>query len=111
MRAEHLCQWLIDTTRDDSPESTNWKKVVAIVQAELWDGTMVKECTCQTVVLIPKSKRSFRGVELVEVLWKTLARLMNHQLTSSITFHYILQGFLAGCGTGNAALGQYSPPD
>ena len=44
MRAEHLCQWLISETRDNLPDTTNWLKVVAIVQAELCDGTMTKEC-------------------------------------------------------------------
>ena len=33
MRAEHLRQWLIAEMRDDSPDATNWLKVVAIVQA------------------------------------------------------------------------------
>ena len=32
MQAEHLLQWLIGATWDDTPDATNWKKVVAIVQ-------------------------------------------------------------------------------
>ena len=31
MRAEHLRQWLISTMGDDSPDATNWLKIVAIV--------------------------------------------------------------------------------
>ena len=34
MRLEHLRQWLIDATWDDTPDTINWMKVVAIVQAE-----------------------------------------------------------------------------
>ena len=41
-------------TQDDSPDATNWLKIVAIVQAALYDGKLAQECTCQTVVLIPK---------------------------------------------------------
>ena len=37
---EHLCQWLIAETWDDTPDSTNWHKVVAIVQAVLRDRTL-----------------------------------------------------------------------
>ena len=33
MRAEHLYQWWIAAKQDDSPDATNWLKVVAIVQA------------------------------------------------------------------------------
>ena len=35
MQAEHLREWLFSATRDDSPDATNWMKVVAIVQAVL----------------------------------------------------------------------------
>ena len=42
MRAEHLRQWLISATQDDSPDATNWLKVVAIMQAAFQYGTMVK---------------------------------------------------------------------
>ena len=37
MQAEHLRQWLIDMTRDDSPDATNWMKVVVIVQTSFQD--------------------------------------------------------------------------
>ena len=42
MRAEHLRQWLIYATRDNSSGATNWLKVVSIVQAAFQDGTLAK---------------------------------------------------------------------
>ena len=67
MRAEHLCQWLIAVTRDDAPDTTNWLKVVAIVQAAYHDGTLAEECTQQTVVLIPKREgRLPGGLEIID---------------------------------------------
>ena len=57
----------------------------------------------QTVVLIPKGRRYFRGVGLVEVLWKAVASLLNRRLTAAITYHDALHGFRAGLGTGTAA--------
>ena len=42
MRAEHLCQWLIVATRDESLDGTIWLKVVAIMQASFCDETLAK---------------------------------------------------------------------
>ena len=58
----------------------------------------------QTVVLITKGKEEFRGIGLAEVLWESIASLLNRRLTSAISFHDTLHGFWAGHGTGNAAL-------
>ena len=43
MRAEHPHQWLIDATRYDTPDATNWKKVFDIMQAAFRDGTLADE--------------------------------------------------------------------
>ena len=54
MQAEHLCQWLITATRDDSPDTTYYLNVVVIVQVVFRDWILSEKCTWQTVVLIPK---------------------------------------------------------
>ena len=102
MQAEHLHQWLIAATRDNSSGATNWLKVVATMQAALHD--LVKECTCQTVSIIPKVRGDFQGVGLIEVLWKLVASLLNCRLTAAISFHDTLHRFWAGPGTETAAL-------
>ena len=99
MRAKYLCQWLIAVKKDDSPDATNYQKDIAIIQAAFRDGTMAKECTWQTVVLITKFKRYFCGIGLFEVLWKYVEILLNLQLASDITYHDALHIFLAGHGT------------
>ena len=104
MRAKHLCQWLIASTRYGSPDATNWLKDVAIVQAAFQYGTLVEECTWQTVVLILKGKRSFWVIGIIEVLWKAIASLLNCRLTAAISFYDTLRGFQARWGTGTAAL-------
>ena len=43
MKAEHLRQCLIAATWDNTPDATNWLKVVSIVQSEFCDGTLVEE--------------------------------------------------------------------
>ena len=40
----------------------------------------------------------------MEVIWKVVADILNHQLVASFTFHNLLHGFWAGCGTGTATL-------
>ena len=45
IRAEHLRQWLIAATWDDTPDSTNWQKVVSIVQAAFNAGALAEEST------------------------------------------------------------------
>ena len=90
---------------DDTPDATNWLKVVAIVQAAFHDGTLAEECTWQAVVLISKgASRDFRGIGMMELLWKTVTSLLNLRLTTTIKLHDVLQGFQAVQGTGTASL-------
>ena len=75
-----------------------------LIQTAFRDGDLAEEATWQAVVLIPKGKGDYRGIGLVEVLWKVVAVILNRRLTSSNTFHDELHGFWAGRGTGTATL-------
>ena len=48
---------------------------------------MAEEATWQAVVLIPKGKKDYQGIGLVEVMWKVVAAIINLRFTSSITYH------------------------
>ena len=62
-------------------------------------------CACQTVVMTPKGGGTdFRGIGLVEVLWKAISGIINRQIPSSIQFHDSLHGFYTGRGTGTSTL-------
>ena len=78
--------------------------MVEITQTDFQEGKLAEEAMCQTVVLIPKGKRGFRGIGLVEVTWKVVAVILHRRLTTGITFHDALHGFREGCGTGTANL-------
>ena len=52
----------------------------------------------------PQGKKDYRGIGLMEVIWKVVAEILNRRLTASITFHNFLHIFWAGCGTGTATL-------
>ena len=54
------------------------------------------------MVLILKEKKYYRGIGLVEVMWKVVAAILNCRLTAFITFHDFLHGFRSVRGKGNA---------
>ena len=56
------------------------------------------------MVLIPKGKKDYRGIDLVEAMWRVVAAILNRRLTASITYHDFLHGFWAGRGTGTTTL-------
>ena len=57
------------------------------------------------VVLIPKGgDKDFRGIGIVEVLWKATTGIINQQLIAEITYHDSLNGFRTVHGTGNVIL-------
>ena len=58
----------------------------------------------QVVVLIPKGKKDYCDIGLVEVMWKVVAEILNRRITASITFHNFLHRFWAGGGTGTSTL-------
>ena len=81
-----------------------WGKLVELTQTAFLEGEMVEEAMWQTVVLIPKGKKEYRGIGLVKVTWKVVAAILHLRLTTAITYHDALHGFRAGRGTGTATL-------
>ena len=75
-----------------------------MVQTAFRDVYLAEEATWQAVVLIPKGEKDYRGIGLVEVMWKVVAAILNRRFTSSIIYHGALHGFRAGRGTGTATL-------
>ena len=51
----------------------HWERVVELIQTTFWDGELAEEATWQAVVLIPKGKGDYRGIGLVEMIWKVVA--------------------------------------
>ena len=58
----------------------------------------------QAVALILKGGEDYRGIGLVEVIWKAVAVILDCRFTSAITYHDFLHGFRAVHGTGTATL-------
>ena len=75
-----------------------------LVQTAFWEGKLAEEAMWQAVVLIYKGKKDYRGIGLVEVMWKVVAAILNRRLTASTTFRNFFRGFREGRGTGTATL-------
>ena len=56
------------------------------------------------MVLIPKEIGDYRGIGIVELVWKLVAVILNLRLTASITFHNVFHGFQEDRGTGTSTL-------
>ena len=68
------------------------------------EGRLAEEAMWQAVVLKIKGKRDYCGIELVELVWKVVAEIINCWLTASINYHEFLHGLRAGRGTGTNTL-------
>ena len=100
MQAEHLKGWLaaarrgemgktVDTERGCQEKTRegaeNWARFVDLVHTAFRDGDLTEEATWQAVVLIPKGNKDYRGICLMEVMWKVVAEILNRRFTASIT--------------------------
>ena len=56
------------------------------------------------MVLLPKGRGWYKGIGLLEVIWKLCASIINNHLRSSVTLHDSLNGFRQGGGSGTATL-------
>ena len=83
----------------------NWEVVVDLIHIAFQEGMLAEDSMWQAVVLITKGEKDYRGIGLVEVMWKVVAGILNRRLTASISFHNFLHCFRAGRGTGTATLG------
>ena len=93
IRAEHLKWWLAAAKREEMAEEKGeekteaeegggdlWGKVVEITQTAFREGELAEEATWQTVVLISTGKTEYRGIGLVDVIWKVVAVILHLRL-------------------------------
>ena len=93
MKAEHLKVWLRAATREKEPDTKTWDKVVSVIHAEFWEGYIPEALMWTTMVLIPNGKGEYRGIGLVETIWKVCTSTAKSRLQSSIVLHDVLHGF------------------
>jgi hypothetical protein len=111
MRAEHVKAWLRGALKEDGPESQgnfvgngdNWKLFVELVQAVWTHGIIPRQMLWSIVVLMPKGGGDYRGIGLLEPIWKVLERKMDRRL-DAIELHNCLHGCRAHRKTGTGVI-------
>jgi hypothetical protein len=107
MRAEHLKRWCRDVEEEEREDKwgpgDKWRVLVQLIQT-IWEhGSIPQQMTWMVIVLLPKGGGDYRGIGLLEPIWKVVEVLMDKRFLA-IEFHDCLHGFLAGRGTGTATM-------
>ena len=91
---------------DPIPESVEiWEKVLKIIKLAFEEGEIPKSFCNGILVLIPKSNPGeFRGIALLEVIYKLISSIINARLQHSIEFDDAVHGFRKKRGTGTAIM-------
>jgi hypothetical protein len=59
------------------------------------------------VVLLLKGSGDYRGIGLLEIIWKVIELIINRRIASKVRFHDSLHGFIAKRRTGTACIRFY----
>jgi hypothetical protein len=111
MRAEDVKCWLHGMRPKEDPGSgmenknagDNWCMFLKLAQA-VWDhGNIPPQLLWVIVVLIPKGGSNYRGIGLLEPMWKVCEQVMDTRL-NRIPLHKSLHGCCDGRSTGTAVM-------
>jgi hypothetical protein len=110
MRAKHVKEWLHGVRQEEDPEGHsvdsaggNWRLFVQLVQAAWTHDTIPCQLLWIIVVLIPKGSGDYRGIRLLEPVWKCIKKVIDHRL-EAIDLHDSLHGCRNNCRTGTAII-------
>jgi hypothetical protein len=85
--------------------ANEWSKVLEIIQLAFTRGPIPKVFGLGTLVWSPKRVPcQFRGMALLEVVYKLVSTIINIWLTNNIEFHRAAHGFCHGKGTGTGIM-------
>jgi hypothetical protein len=90
-------QWHQKARDKDEPcqHSLNiWEKVLQLIQLTFTEGDIPVSFSYGVLVLIPKpDNQGFRGIALLETIYKIISMIIHIRLTSSINLHEAVHGF------------------
>jgi len=82
-----------------------WERLLEIVRLAFAEGEIPQAFSQGIFVLIPKDKAGeFRGIVLLEIIYKLISSIINQRLSGTITLHDALHGFRKKRGTGTAIM-------
>ena len=89
----------------DAASVALWEKVMELMQLAFRDGVIPRDFCNGILVLIPKSDPGqYRGIALLEILYKLVSSIINRRIGSKIEFDDAIHGFRPGRGTGTAIM-------
>ena len=111
MLAEHMKEWLQGIQREEGPKQCignreagdAWCLHIQLVNAVWETGTIPQQLGCIIVVLIPKGGGNYRGIGLLEPIWKIVEQVSDKRL-NAIKLHESLHGCRNGRGTRTAII-------
>ncbi len=85
MCTEDIKQWLRGITLEEDlkkgpnniGEGDNWCLLIGLIQAIWTQSKILQQLTWVIVVLLPKGGGDYRGIGLLEPLWKVVKRIMD----------------------------------
>ena len=104
LTADQLKDWLVAAEREENPDPKYWNILVQLVQQVFDTGELPEDMARSTMILLPKGGGQFRGIGLLESVWKVISSVLNRRLQASIELHDALHGFRARRGTGTAII-------
>jgi len=105
IRAEHLLDWMNGANNGEPTKIEAWNKVLELVELVFTGKPLPKSFGTGILVLIPKGvPDQYRGIALLEVIYKLVSAIINRRLTEAIAFHDAVHGFCTGRGTGTATI-------
>jgi len=111
MRAEHLKEWLKGAKLAEDPEKgpnnvgagKEWEVLLQFVQVVWEEGRIPTQLGWVVAVLIPKGGGDYRGISLLEPMWKVIERVIDKWL-EAIALHNSLHGCCNRRGTGTVVI-------
>jgi len=91
IRMEDLRTWYLQ--QEPNPEP--WTTLVSIIMEAFNTGELPTLLQCNILVLIPKNEPGkVCGIGLLETLWKLTTTILHTRISTGITFHPDMHGFL-----------------
>jgi Reverse transcriptase (RNA-dependent DNA polymerase) len=92
-----------NTSESETPRRDRWERVVEVVQSAFTRTAVPQVFGIGILVLIPKSEHNqFRGIALLDVIYKLISRITSTRMNDSISYHDAVHGFRRKRGTTTA---------
>ena len=94
LHVDTIKEWLVEDRKDTTNSSSHWKRLVINIQ-DIFKSKKLPESVCnQTLVMIPKEDQGeFRGIGLIETMWKILSSIINSRIQRGINYQEFVHGF------------------